>query len=357
MDIIYQFYLKFLEQMGIDNGLIILSWYFFPFCLTILAMVFVAVVLMVFEQGIIPYFRNKKNDIEHSCKFSSLISGAFNFWGDKTTLCKPRSVFMDKIVLLLIFVPVVIMFGLIPYSNKYIPIISEVGVILFWTGVVVFVFGLLFKGLCANNKFEHVATVRSISLFCSCLVPIVLVVSGCVMFASSLNINEIVLAQSSSGGVVGWSVIPGFIGFLIFVVSLLLISYIFDEIFSVENLNGFSGIKLCLLFVAKYGFLFVLSLLCICLFCGGYLPLFGFYLSELIPINFVLNNSAVYIEQIIWLIFKSFLLLFIVIWIKNILWQVNSEKIINITWRLLVPLGMLNFLVLCEAKYLVGGGF
>lgn len=363
MDILYQFYIHFFENFRISEALVIAIWFVLPFCLTVLALIFVVFVLYFIEKKLVIPFIAKSNKqaeyVEPVCgghlldpKFSCEDCGANN---------------VNKLLLVLasviVFAPIIMGWAVIPYSNKYMPVSSGVNLVLFLSIWVLPLIGIILLGVAGKSRFflhkVLISSVRSISYG----IPMMISVLGVVVLASSLNINEIVLAQSVTLGALGWYFIPMFVAFLIFFIGMIVqidcISFNFpsgyeDTVFSSED----GGINPCstIFTLVEYSAMFVMALFFVCLFLGGYLPPLGFYLSELYEINYIFNTTAVYFEQIFWLIAKTFLVVFVLMWVRGLLPFVKSKKFIKFAWRWLIPLSVANFIFVCIFKHLIGMG-
>ena len=112
--------------------------------------------------------------------------------------------------------------------------------------------------------------------------------------------------------------------------------------------------KIKILLRCYYSAIFMFSLFTVCLFLGGYLPPLGFYFSEIYQINYVLNNSAVYIEQIFWLLIKTILLTVFILGFKTKFVDIDETKLIKISWVILLPASIIN-LIICMIIPFLGG--
>ena len=190
--------------------------------------------------------------------------------------------------------------------------------------------------------------------------PIAFVVLSVATLSSSLNLTQITLAQSGTYGVLSWFVWPCFIGFVIMFISILaeLKRCPFDlpeaesELICGYN-TEYSGMRFALFYLSEYSMLFANALLISVLFLGGYLSPIGKYISPMI-FSSEISGIMIYFEQAFWLFIKSFLVIFVMIWIRATLPRMASFDLLKFSWSLLLPLSILNFLLMVIYKYLGG---
>ena len=99
--------------------------------------------------------------------------------------------------------------------------------------------------------------------------------------------------------------------------------------------------------------LFANALFLSILFLGGYLSPFGKYLSPMI-FDGTLGNVMIYFEQAFWLLLKSFLIIFVIIWVRATLPRMASFDLLKFSWAVLLPVSILNLFLMVIFKYLGG---
>lgn len=358
MDFLYQYYVQQLEEFGASQALIIALWFLFPFLLTIIALIIVVILMIFIEQKVfLPFWQQKNNISQKLCNPETSIALNKDIYkllpfGIDKALFVTASVF--------VFAPIIMAWGVIPYSNKYMPVSSGVNLLLFLSIMLLPVIGIMLIGIAGNNKSILVNTVRTSSLIISYEIPMMITVLGIVILSGSLNINDIILSQSITSGAIGWYFIPSFIGALVFFAGMLVqIKSFHIDFLSLKNdrneNNKKAIIKPITLVLAEYSAIFIMSLFFVCLFLGGYLPPFGFYLSEIYEFNYIFNTTAVYFEQTFWLISKAFVIAFILMWARLILPSFKATRTVKFAWKWLVPLSIVNIIIVCIVEYFSGG--
>ena len=67
--------------------------------------------------------------------------------------------------------------------------------------------------------------------------------------------------------------------------------------------------------------------------------------------NTVLSSILIYFEQVGWLLLKSFVLIFIMIWIRATFPRLASFDLLKFSWIVLLPLSILNLFLAVIIKH------
>jgi NADH-quinone oxidoreductase subunit H len=231
---------------------------------------------------------------------------------------------------------VVLSFVVIPFGPQL--IISNLGI-----GIFYFIFvmdlvalGIAVSGWGANTKDSIESCYRSIAQLTAYLVPIGLMAVGVIMMAHSLSTVSIVEAQSHV-----WFIVLQPIGFLLFLVAALMQTYRppFNGPFSAEINYGifgaYKGMNSGLLSFIYSSLLFVVSAMGATLFLGG-------WLGPILP-------------GFIWLLLKTFSIMALLLWIGKKIKPLSPTKMLALSWKILIPVGLLNVLIV-GALILLGVG-
>ena len=119
----------------------------------------------------------------------------------------------------------------------------------------------------------------------------------------------------------------------------------------------YSGMKFALFFLAEYAAMFIMSVLIVTLFLGGYLSPFSDYLSVILFQNIIHSQAILdifmHIEQGFWLIAKTYFVIFIIIWIRATLPRLRADQLMSFAWKFLLPLSLVNLTIVAVFKYFV----
>lgn len=166
-----------------------------------------------------------------------------------------------------------------------------------------------------------------------------------VLFAGTMNINELVWAQND-----GWFLfrghIPAIIAFLIYIVAATAETNRgpFDLPEAEHELvagyhTEYSGISYGFYYLAEYLNLFIVSGIASLMFLGGWMPFH-------VPGWDAFNNIMDYIPSIVWFLGKAFFISFVIIWFKWTFPRVRIDQLLAFEWKYLMPLSLVNLVLM-----------
>lgn len=366
MDYLYFFYIDFLSKFHMPAKMpeliAMVTFPLLPFCIVAAALILVVLFLVLMERKVLALFTQRKgpNRVGPWGLFQTIADAI-------KLLCKenitPTGVekFMYYLAPLLAFVPVMVVWGLIPFSSEFDSMSFSISALLFVTIASIPILGILLAGYASNNKYSLIGAVRSVAQAISYELPVVFVLLSVVLLASSMNLKQIVFAQISGGfpntAICGWFIFPAFLGFLIMFICAIaeLNRCPFDlpeaesELVSGYN-TEYSGMKFAFFFLAEYAMMFIMCAFIATIFLGGFLSPLGFYISDKVFPNSNFGQIAVYFEQVIWVFLKTFFLIFCMMWVRATLPRLKSIQLTGFAWKVLLPLSFLNLVIVCLIK-------
>ena len=363
MNYLYHLYMEFLAKHNISELFGNITFYIIPFCITAVALLIVVLVLVLAERKLLGWLTQRKGP--NRVGFWGLLqtlADAFKLLIKENITPEASDKFLFNLAPILVFVPVMTVFGIIPYSSEYTFVNTSTNVILYLILVAFPILSIFLAGWASNNKYSLMGAARGIAQVLSYEVPITFVVLSVITLASSMNMTGITLAQYSRSGIFGWFGIPCFLGFIIMFICMLaeLNRCPFDlpeaesELICGYN-TEYSGMRFAMFYLSEYALLFVNAIFISIMFLGGYLSPFGAYLSQLFFGESILSSVLVYFEQAFWLILKAFLIIFVVIWIRATLPRLASFDLLKFSWSILLPLSIINLFLMVVYKYIMGG--
>ena len=105
----------------------------------------------------------------------------------------------------------------------------------------------------------------------------------------------------------------------------------------------YSGMRFALFFLAEYANMIVVSAVAATLFFGGWLRPF-----PNVPALWLLG----YVPGWVWFLLKTFVFLYIFIWIRATLPRYRYDQLMRLGWKVLIPLGIANLVVTAILKVL-----
>src|SRR5207253_2140066 len=157
------------------------------------------------------------------------------------------------------------------------------------------------------------------------------------LFTGTLNIKSIVEAQNKEGI---WFVMLAPVAFFTYLVaSIAETNRAPFDLPEAESelvagyMTEFSGFRWSLFFLAEYANMIVVASVATTLFLGGWLPPFP---------NTPALHVLYYIPSWTWFLLKSFIFLYIFIWVRATLPRYRYDQLMRLGWKVLIPLAIAN---------------
>lgn len=232
---------------------------------------------------------------------------------------------------ILVFIPVFLILTLIPFNEFFASANVNVGLLLLIAFGSISTLGMVVGGYASGNKYSLLSSMRSAAQMMAYEIPMLIVALSVVVLAGSMNLIDIVNAQKNL-----WFAVPLFLGFFVFFVATIaeMSRVPFDTIEAESELIAgyhieYSGMRFAFFYLAEYLELFVGSALITLLFLGGWN---GFDIP-LIPES---------ISSLFWFFAKTFVLVYIAIWIRGTLPRFRIDQVLNLGWKYLIFLALIN---------------
>lgn len=202
------------------------------------------------------------------------------------------------------------------------------------------VYGIMFGGWASNNKYSLLGAIRAASQMISYELAMGMAIIALIMVNGSLSLTDIVDHQIH--GV--WNVLIQPLGFLIFLITAFAETnrspFDLPEC-DTELIGGFhteySSMKLGFYLFSEYINMFVSSAVISTLYFGGYdMP----FIDKL-----GLSPNAVTLLGAGFLLAKILFFVFFFMWVRWTLPRFRYDQLMNLGWKVLVPLSILNILI------------
>jgi NADH-quinone oxidoreductase subunit H len=264
----------------------------------------------------------------------------------------------------IVIFPALVVFSVIPFGPeaqlfgyRFTQYLTDLNIgVLFVLGVSsIGLYGIILGGWSSNNKFSLMGGLRSAAQLISYEVPMGLSVVAVLLMSGSLSLVKIVEAQQTAGV---WYVFPGFIAFFIYlscgVAETNRNPFDLPEAES-ELVAGYhteySGMKFALYFLAEYANMIVICSMVTVMFFGGWLPPFPHWLASLWALP-VLK----WIPPIFWFVAKMAFFLFCYIWFRGTFPRYRFDQLMNLGWKVFLPVSLANVMAIALGVLLFGGG-
>lgn len=315
--------------------------------LILLAYATLAIVLIFMERKVCAYFQ---------CRLGPMRVGPWGLlqvFADVLKMLIKEIFTVDKADKLLYFLaPFLVIiasvgtFSFLPWNMGAHILDFNVGIFLVTAISSIGVVGVFLAGWGSNNKYSVVSAMRGAVQMISYEMSLCLCLIAAVALTGTMQISGIVEAQT---GPWQWLIvkghIPAIIAFLVFLVAGNAEANRgpFDLAEAESELTAgyhteYSGMGFGFYYLAEYLNLFVISGIAATVFLGGWAPLNigvdGF--------DMVMN----YIPGIVWFLGKTFLIVWLLMWIRWTYPRLRIDQILKLEWKYLMPLALLNIVIM-----------
>lgn len=260
---------------------------------------------------------------------------------------------------ILVVLPVFISYLIVPFGQNL--VITDLSIAIFlWIALSsIAPIGLLMSGYASNNKYSLLGGLRAAAQSISYEIPLALAVLAIVMMSNSLSTIDIV-EQQSSYGILGWNVWRQPVGFLVFWICALAECerLPFDLPEAEEELvagyqTEYAGMKFALFYVGSYVNLILASLLVSVLYFGGWqLPIPVEVIAQWMGVSettpwFQVIAAVLGIAMVL---LKTYFFVFLAILLRWTVPRVRIDQLLNLGWKFLLPVGLVNLLLTAALK-------
>lgn len=336
-----------------------------PLAIQIVELIGIAVVVLIFMMTAVLYLVLKLRWVIGRIQ-SRLGPNRTGPWGVAQTVADALKLFQKEDIIpagadkwaftiapAIVFIPAYLVYAVIPFGDNLTPTALlgnlNVGIIYLSAISSISIIGIIVAGWASNNKWSLLGAFRGAAQLISYEVPVILALAVPVLIKGSLSLNDMVTGQA--GGFWHWNLfnvsaypmLP--IAFLMmFIAGLAEINVAPFDIMEAEQelVAGFnteySGMKFALFFLAEFAESFTLSAIVVTMFLGGYLPPLHILGGQFTGIAFSLISLG-------WFMLKCWVVVLLIMWIRSTLPRVRVDQLMNLSWKALIPAGLVNLLL------------
>ena len=215
------------------------------------------------------------------------------------------------------------------------------------------VYGVILGGWASNNKYSFLGGFRSSAQLVSYELPLGLSVLGAILLSGSLRMETIMTTQAESGW---WWIMLQPLGFAVFMISgfaeAARLPFDLPEC-EQELVAGYhteyTGMKFGMFALSEYMHMITIAFLAVILYFGGW-HFWG--IAPATPMNEVTLFGA--LVRFLVLQTKVLLMIFFFMWVRWSWPRFRYDQLMTIGWKVMIPLGLLNFLVSAVAQEFLG---
>ena len=307
----------------------------------------IAIVLIFMERKVCAYFQ---------CRLGPMRVGPWGLlqvFADVLKMLIKEIFFVDRAdKLLYLLAPFLVIiasvgtFSFLPWNNGAVVLDFNVGIFLMTAISSIGVVGVFLAGWGSNNKYSVISAMRGAVQMISYEMSLCLCMIPAVILTGTMQISGIVEAQT---GPWQWLIfkghIPALIGFLLFLIAGNAEANRgpFDLAEAESELTAgyhteYSGMGFGYYYLAEYLNLFVISGIAATVFLGGWAP---------VNVGIAAFDGLMnYIPGIVWFMGKTFLVVWLLMWVRWTFPRLRIDQILALEWKYLMPLALINLVLM-----------
>jgi len=205
------------------------------------------------------------------------------------------------------------------------------------------VYGVIIAGWASNSKYAFLGALRASAQMVSYEIAMGFCFVVVLMVSASLNMTDIVMGQGRGQfaemglNFLSWNWLPLLPIFFVYFISGLAETnrHPFDVVEGESEIVAghmieYSGMSFAMFFLAEYANMWLVSILAVVLFLGGWLPPFEF-LS--------------FIPGWIWLGLKTFAVVTVFLWVRSTFPRFRYDQIMRLGWKIFIPVTLVWLVV------------
>ncbi len=250
---------------------------------------------------------------------------------------------------MLAVIPAFAAWAVIPFTNTLVLADIDAGLLYVLAMTSLGVYGVIIAGWASNSKYAFFGAMRAAAQIVAYEIAMGFALVGVLMVAGTLNIREIVLAQS--GGIHQWYFIPLFPLLLVYLVSGVAetnrspfdVTEGESEIVAGPHVE-YGGMGFALFFLAEYANMILISALTVLLFLGGWHPI--------LPIA-----PFIWIPSVIWFGGKLAVIAFLFLWFRATFPRYRYDQIMRLGWKVFIPVTLIWIVLIGVVRFFTPFGF
>ena len=241
--------------------------------------------------------------------------------------------------------PALAAWAVVPFSEGWVVGNVDAGLLFLLAITSVEVYGVIIAAWASNSKYAFLGALRASAQMVSYEIAMGFCFLVVLMVAGSMNLTDIVMGQGrgmaadKGFGFLSWNWLPLLPIFVVYLISGVAETnrHPFDVVegeaeIVAGHMVEYSGMGFAIFFLAEYASMWLVSILAVLMFLGGWLP----------PIDSALFNA---IPGWIWLGLKTFVVVSMFIWIRATFPRFRYDQIMRLGWKVFIPVCLVWMLV------------
>ncbi|MDO5506645.1 MAG: NADH-quinone oxidoreductase subunit NuoH [Pseudoxanthomonas suwonensis] len=237
---------------------------------------------------------------------------------------------------LIVLAPAFAAWAVVPFDQRMVLADLNAGLLYLLAMTSMGVYGVVLGGWATNSKYAFLGAMRAAAQMVSYEIAMGFALVGVLVMAQSLNLTDIVLAQSGRWGVFSWYWWPLLPLFVIYFISGVAETNRspFDVVEGESEIVAghmveYSGSQFALFFLAEYANMILISFLVSLFFLGGWLSPFQGWGIPLLSV-----------DGWWWLLLKVLFFASAIVWLRATFPRFRYDQIMRLGWKVFIPLSI-----------------
>ncbi|WP_395624565.1 NADH-quinone oxidoreductase subunit NuoH [Thermomonas sp.] len=248
--------------------------------------------------------------------------------------------FLFRLAPLIALVPAFAAWAVVPFDAQLVLSNANAGLLYLLAMTSMGVYGIILAGWASNSKYAFLGAMRAAAQVVSYEIAMGFALVGVLIAAGSLNLSEIVMAQSGDAGFLEWFWVPLLPLFVVYFISGVAETNRapFDVVEGESEIVAghmveYSGSQFALFFLAEYANMILVSFLTALFFLGGWLsPIPASWIPDVPLLGTVLGDGWW------WLLAKVFFFASSFIWFRASFPRYRYDQIMRLGWKVFIPI-------------------
>ena len=256
--------------------------------------------------------------------------------------------FLYRLAPLIALVPAFAAWAVVPFDAQVVLSNANAGLLYLLAMTSLGVYGVILAGWASNSKYAFLGAMRGAAQVVSYEIAMGFAMVGVLIAAGSLNLTEIVMAQSGNAGFLEWFWVPLLPLFVVYFISGVAETNRapFDVVEGESEIVAghmveYSGSQFALFFLAEYANMILISFLTATFFLGGWLSPFQGWGIPLLSV-----------DGWWWLLAKVFFFASCFIWFRASFPRYRYDQIMRLGWKVFIPITIAWIFFTAVAAYL-----
>ena len=207
------------------------------------------------------------------------------------------------------------------------------------------VYGVIIAGWASNSKYAFLGALRASAQMVSYEIAMGFCFLIVIMVTGSMNLSQIVMSQGQGTfadmglSFLSWNWLPLLPIFFVYMISGVAETnrHPFDVVEGESDIVAghmveYSGMGFAIFFLAEYACMWLVSILTVIMFLGGWLP----------PVE-----ALSFIPGWIWLALKTAIVVSLFIWIRATFPRFRYDQIMRLGWKIFIPVTLVWLVIVC----------